>query len=48
MNDYQQPNLWSHELNAGKLEPLLQCYAEDAILFATFQAETHHDPGRHS
>ena len=39
MNDYLQPDLWSKELNAGNLEPLLQCYAEDAILFATFQAE---------
>jgi len=39
MNDYLQPGLWSKELNAGNLEPLLQCYAEDAILFATFQAE---------
>jgi hypothetical protein len=35
---FLQPNLWSNELNAGNLEPLLECYAEDAILFATFHA----------
>ncbi|MDA8991051.1 hypothetical protein N9H45_05950 [Opitutales bacterium] len=36
---FLQPNLWSQELNAGNLEKLLECYAEDAILFATFHAE---------
>ena len=39
MSNYMQPKLWSNELNAGNLEPLLKCYAEDAILFATFQTE---------
>ena len=39
MSNYIQPKLWSNELNAGNLEPLLECYAEDAILFATFQTE---------
>ena len=39
MSKYIQPDLWSKELNAGNLEPLLQCYAEDAILFATFHPE---------
>ena len=39
MTEYTQPALWSKELNAGNLEPLLECYAEDAILFATFRAE---------
>ena len=39
MSKYIQPELWSKELNAGNLEPLLQCYAEDAILFATFQTK---------
>ena len=39
MSNYIQPKLWSNELNAGNLEPLLECYTEDAILFATFQTE---------
>ena len=39
MSTYLQPELWSRELNAGNLEPLLQCYAEDAVLFATFQSK---------
>ena len=39
MSNYIQPKLWSNQLNAGNLEPLLECYAEDAILFATFQTE---------
>ena len=39
MSKYIQPELWSKELNNGNLETLLQCYAEDAILFATFQTE---------
>ena len=39
MKFYLQPELWSKELNAGNLESLLHCYAEDATLFSTFQAQ---------
>ncbi len=39
MSTYLQPATWGNELNAGNLEPLLQCYAEDAILFATFHSK---------
>ncbi|OUU43453.1 MAG: hypothetical protein CBC16_02810 [Verrucomicrobia bacterium TMED56] len=39
MTGYTQPTLWCNELNAGNLEPLLECYSNDAILFATFKAE---------
>ena len=39
MNSFLQPELWSKQLNENNLDSLLHCYAEDAILLATFQAQ---------
>ena len=37
--NFEIPNIWCERMNAGDVEGVLSLYAENAVLFATFDAQ---------